>query len=247
MTIHDDLVDLRLHYLAEHLHQFVAQAESAALKPIDIIIRAVELEQLDRSQRSIQRRLKEAKLGRFNMIQDFDWNWPKEVDRSTIESLFSCDYIKGHQNIILAGPQGLGKTMIAKNLAQQAAMRCFSVLYTTASAMVIDLGAQESKASLQRRLRFYESRDLLVLDEIGYLAFDNRAADFVFEIVNRRYEKGSIVITTNLPFKDWGQVFPGAPCVTAMIDRLTHHSKIIKIVGDSYRLRESKTRSKKSD
>jgi DNA replication protein DnaC len=118
VTIHHELVDLRLHYLAENLHQFVAQAESAALKTIDIIVRAVELEQLERSQRSIQRRLKEAKLGRFNMIQDFDWNWPKEVECSTIESLFNCDYIKAHQNIVLADPQGLGKTMIAKNLAQ---------------------------------------------------------------------------------------------------------------------------------
>jgi DNA replication protein DnaC len=246
MTIYEDLLDLRLHYLAGNLQQFVAQAESAAMKPIDIITRAVELEQLERSQRSIQRRLKEAKLGRFSMMKDFDWNWPKEVDRKVIESLFSCDYVEARQNIILAGPQGLGKTMIAKNLAQQAAMRCFSVLYTTASAMVIDLGAQENKSSLQRRLRYYESRDLLVLDEIGYLAFDNRAADFIFEVVNRRYEKGSIIITTNLAFKDWGQIFPGAPCVTAMIDRLTHHAKIIKITGDSYRLRESKSRKDKA-
>jgi len=180
------------------------------------------------------------------MMKDFDWNWPKEADRKVIEGLFSCDFVEARQNIILASPQGLGKTMIAKNLAQQSAMCCFSVLYTTASAMVIDLGAQENKSSLQRRLRYYESRDLLVLDEIGYLAFDNRAADFVFEIVNRRYEKGSVVITTNLAFKDWGQIFPGAPCVTAMIDRLTHHAKIIKINGDSYRLRESKSRKDKA-
>ncbi|MDQ3231199.1 MAG: ATP-binding protein, partial [Pseudobdellovibrionaceae bacterium] len=123
MTIYEDLLDLRLNYLAGNLQQFVAQAESAALKPIDIITRAVELEQLDRSQRSIQRRLKEARLGRFNMIQDFDWNWPKEVDRKMVEGFFSCDFIEARQNIILAGPQGLGKTMIAKNIAQQAAMR----------------------------------------------------------------------------------------------------------------------------
>ena len=239
MTIHEDLAGLRLHYLADNLDQFVAQAESAGLKPRAIIERAIELEQFDRSQRSIARRLKEARLGRFNMMSDFD--------RSLIESLFTCEYIKGMQNIILAGPQGLGKTMLAKNLAQQAALRNHSVFYTTASAMVIDLGAQDSKGALQRRLKFYESKDLLILDEIGYLAFDHRAADFVFEIVNRKYERGSIVITTNLAFKDWGQIFPGAPCVTAMIDRLTHHAKIIKISGESYRLRESKIRSKKSN
>ncbi len=106
MTIHEDLTGLRLHYLADNLDQFVAQAESAGLKPRDIIERAIELEQFDRSQRSIARRLKEARLGRFNMMSDFDWNWPKEVDRSLIESLFTCEYIKGMQNIIVAGPHG---------------------------------------------------------------------------------------------------------------------------------------------
>ena len=141
-----------------------------------------------------------------------------------------------------AGPQGLGKTMIARNLGHFAVMSGYTCLFTTASVLAIDLGAQESRHALQRRLKHYESRDLLIIDEIGYLSFDCKAADFIFEIVNRCYEKSAICISTNLVFKDWTQVFPGAPCVTAMIDRLTHHAKIIKIAGDSHRLRETKAK-----
>ena len=123
----------------------------------------------------------------------------------------------------------------------------YTCLYTTASALVIDLGAQESRLALQRKLKYYESKDFLIIDEIGYLSFDCKAADFIFEIVNRRYEKAATCITTNLAFKEWGQVFPGAPCVTAMIDRLTHRAKIIKIVGESHRVRDTKAKKEKAN
>jgi len=244
MTLYDELSELRLHYLAQNLDSFVDQAESAKTSPKDILSRMAELELVERSRRSTDRRLKEAKLGRFQPIQDYDWQWPKEIDRSAIEALFTKDFLESRKNVILAGAQGLGKTMIARNLGHYAVMSGYTSLFTTASALAIDLGAQESRHALQRRLKHYESRDLLIIDEIGYLSFDCKAADFIFEIVNRRYEKSAICISTNLAFKDWTQVFPGAPCVTAMIDRLTHHAKIIKIAGDSHRLRETKAKKR---
>lgn len=246
MTIYEDLSELRLHYLAENLDAFISQAESSKTSHRDLIARMAGLELVERSRRSTDRRLKEARLGRFQPMQDYDWNWPKEIDRSAVESLFTPEFLESRRNVILAGAQGLGKTMIARNLGHYAVLNGYSCLFTTASALTIDLGAQDSRLALQRKLRFYESRDLLIIDEIGYLSFDNRAADFIFEIVNRRYEKAAICISTNLAFKDWTQVFPGAPCVTAMIDRLTHNARIIKIVGDSHRLRETKTKREKS-
>lgn len=245
MTLADELSELRLHYLAQNLDSFVHQAESAKSSHRDLLSRMAELELVERSRRSTDRRLKESKLGRFLPMKDYDWQWPKEIDRNAIESLFTSEFLESRKNLILAGAQGLGKTMIARNLGHYAVMNGYTCLFTTASALAIDLGAQESQHALQRRLKHYESRDLLIIDEIGYLSFDCRAADFIFEIVNRRYEKSAICISTNLAFKDWTQVFPGAPCVTAMVDRLTHHAKIIKIAGDSHRLRETKAKKER--
>lgn len=245
MTLYDELSELRLHYLSQNLDSFVGQAESANSSPRDLITRMAELELVERSRRSTERRMKEAKLGRFLPLKDYDWNWPKEIDRGMIESLFKPEFLESRKNVILAGAQGLGKTMIARNLGFYAVNSGYTCLYTTASALVIDLGAQDSRLALQRKLKYYESKDFLIIDEIGYLSFDCKAADFIFEIVNRRYEKSATCITTNLAFKDWAQVFPGAPCVTAMIDRLTHHAKIIKIAGDSHRVRETKAKKER--
>ncbi len=246
MTLYDDLSELRLHYLAQNLDDFVNKAEGSKSSHRDLIARMAELELVERSRRGTDRRLKEARLGRVIPMQDYDWSWPKEIDRTAVESIFTPEFLENRKNLILAGAQGLGKTMIARNFGFHAIMSGYTCLFTTASALTIDLGAQESRHALQRRLKHYESRDILIIDEVGYQSFDCRAADFIFEIVNRRYEKSAICISTNLAFKDWAQVFPGAPCVTAMIDRLTHHAKIIKIAGDSHRLRETKAKKERA-
>lgn len=154
MTLYDELSELRLHYLAQNLDTFVGQAESAKSSHRELIARMAELELVERSRRSTDRRLKEARLGRFQPMQDYDWNWPKEIDRSAIESLFTPEFLESRKNVILAGAQGLGKTMIGRNLGYYAS----SCLFTTASALTIDLGAQESRQALQRRLKHYESR-----------------------------------------------------------------------------------------
>ncbi len=188
---------------------------------------------------STERRLQEARLGHYRAMADFDWQWPQEIDRPAIEELLTCAFVERHRNAIICGPQGIGKTMLTRNIGHSAVMVGHTVLFTAASKLVIDLSSQESAAALQRRLRYYERPHLLLIDEVGYLSFDHKAADFIFEIINRRYEHGSIVITTNLAFKDWHKIFPGAPCITAMIDRLTHLAEIVKISGDSFRVKES--------
>lgn len=237
-----DLITLRLHHLAASLDDVIARATKLRLGPREIIELIAKAEILDRSARSTARRLKDAKIGRFKPMTDFDWSWPKQMDREAVERALSLDFLDGDANVVLAGPQGVAKTMIARNIAHNAVIAGHTALVTTASQLVIDLGQQDSSKGLQTRLRTYLRPDVLVVDEIGYLSFDARAADLLFEVVSRRYESGPIVVTTNLSFADWSTIFPGAACVTAMIDRLTHHAEIISIEADSYRCRESRQR-----
>ncbi len=239
-----NLKTLKLNYLVEHLDDFLINCEKASLKPLEMIDRLTELEILEKNQRSTSQRIKTARIGKFRPMQEFDWEHPKKIDKDTIMHLFNLDFIKENRNVVIAGPQGLGKTMISRNLAYQAAIKGHSSLFTTAAQLVMDLGSAESSVALVRKLKMYAKPRLLVIDEIGYLSFDQKSADLIFEIVNRRYETGAIVMTTNLAFKDWGEVFPGSPCVTAMIDRLTHHCEIIKIEGPSFRTKESKGKKK---
>jgi DNA replication protein DnaC len=129
--------------------------------------------------------------------------------------------------------------MIAQNIVHAALLAGHSALFVTASQLLLDLGAQESTRALDRRLRFYASRALLCIDEIGYLSYDTRNADLLFQVVSRRYERRSLVMTTNLAFAEWATVFPNAACTTALIDRVVHHADIIAIEGESYRKREA--------
>jgi DNA replication protein DnaC len=205
----------------------------------------VDLEEKDRVRRSLERRLTDSRLGRFKPMADFDYGWPTKLDRDIVERSLTVDFLPEARNVVLVAPQGLGKTMIAQNIAHQAILKGHSVLFVTAAQLLLDLGSQESSRTLDRRLKHYAKVSLLVLDEVGYLAFDNRNADLLFQVVSRRYEKKSLVLTTNLAFADWPTVFPNATCATALIDRIIHHADVIAIEGESYRLREAKERARK--
>ena len=150
--------------------------------------------------------------------------------------MLSLDFLEAARNVVLVAPGGLGKTMIAKNIAHRAVLAGRSVLFLSAAQMLLDLGGQESTRALERRLHYYAKVGLLVVDELGFLAFDNRNADLIFQVVSRRYEKKSLVLTTNLAFADWHTVFPSATCATALVERVVHHADIVKIDGESYRL-----------
>src|SRR5262245_55554993 len=203
----------------------------------------LDWEEQERARRSLERRLAEAHIGRFKPLSDFDWAWPKSCDRSAIEALMALDFLKEPSNVILVAPNGLGKTMIAQNVAHQAVISGHSVLFTTAGRMLGNLAALDSDSALRRRLRHYEAPRLLVIDEIGYLSYSNRHADLLFELVSRRYEKKSTVVTTNRPFVEWSDVFPNAACVVSLVDRLVHNSEIVVIDGDSYRAKEARQRA----
>jgi DNA replication protein DnaC len=149
------------------------------------------------------------------------------------------DFMNDASNIILIGSNGVGKSTIAQNVAYQAVMQGYTVLFTSAAHMLNDLAAQDGDNALRRRLTHYSKAKLLIIDEVGYLSYSNRHADLLFEIINRRYEKHPTLITTNRPFSEWNEVFPNAACVVSLIDRLVHHSEVIAIEGESYRMKEA--------
>jgi len=221
------------------LDDLVALAAKKRWGPIEILEHVADAEEKDRARRGLERRLSRSRLEKFKPMADFDWNWPSAIDRPLVDSLLNLDFLEGARNVVLVAPGGLGKTMIAQNIAHRAVLAGRSVLFLSAAQLLLDLGAQESARALDRRLHYYAKVGLLVLDEVGFLAFDNRNADLLFQVVSRRYEKKSLVLTTNLAFADWHTVFPSATCATALVERVVHHADIVKIEGESYRLRES--------
>jgi len=202
----------------------------------------LEVEEGERACRSLQRRLRNAKIRPFKPLADFDWAWPTKIDREAILDLFRFDFLGESGNVILIGPNGVGKTTIAQNLAHEALIAGHTVLFTSASEMLNDLAAQDGPSALSRRLRRYVRPMLLVVDEVGYLSYSPQHADLLFDIVNRRNQDRSTVVTTNKPFGEWNEVFPNSSSVVALVDRLVHRSEILEIDGDSYRLKEAKER-----
>jgi DNA replication protein DnaC len=233
------LRNLGLLATASTLNDVIALATKKRWGTTELLEHIADIEEADRARRGLVRRTKRSKLERFKLMADFDWNWPKKIDRPLCESVVRLDFLPDARNVVLVAPQGLGKTMIAQNIVHQAILAGHGALFITAAQLLLDLGAQESSRTLERRLRYYASIGVLVIDEIGFLAFDNRNADLLFQVVSRRYEKKSLILTTNLLFRDWHTIFPNATCATALIDRIVHHADVISIDGDSYRAREA--------
>jgi len=195
-------------------------------------------EETERARRGLERRLRRARLGTCKPMADFDWEWPEKIDRDHVEDLFHLDWLASAANVVLIGPNGIGKTMIAKNLAHQAILAGATVRFLTASELLNTLVEQDTSSSLNRKLALYTRPQLLVIDELGYLSYDTRHADLLFEVVSRRYEHKPTLVTTNKVFKEWGEVFPNATSVVTIVDRLVHRSEIVQIQGESYRLKD---------
>jgi DNA replication protein DnaC len=235
----EQLAQIGLLALADCSEDFLARATKGRFSPRQIVEEIVRLEQTEGAKRSLERRLERSRIGRFKPLADFDWNWPKKIERDVIERALTLDFIEEHRNFVLLGANGVGKTMIAKNLAYQAALAGHSVLFVTAAELLDDLRAEVAHTTFRRKLTKYASPQLLVIDEVGYLSYDHHAADLLYKVVDRRYEKKSIVLTTNLAFRDWNTVFPNATSIATLLDKLTHHADVTVVEGDSYRVHES--------
>ena len=200
-------------------------------------------EEAERARRSMDRRIKEAKLGLFKPMSEFDWTWPTKIDRELVDELFTLKFLPDATNVVLIGTNGLAKTMISQNLAYEALVAGHSVRFVKASELLDELSAADGAFARRRCLKKYSQVDLLAIDEVGYLSYDNRYADLLYEVVTARYQKRSTIVTTNRHFEDWGSVFPNAACVVTLIDRLVHKVEIVAIEGKSYRQHEAQERA----
>jgi DNA replication protein DnaC len=229
---------LRLHGLLAHWPELMAEPEAARR-----VAQWLGWEADERSRRSLERRVRDAHIGRFKPLADFDWSWPEQIDRAAVEDLMTLQFLADASNVVLVGPNGVGKTMCACNLGYQAILAGHTALFVTAGQLLGDLAALDSDSALRRRLRHYAAPDILLVDEVGYLSYSNRHADLLFELVSRRYQHKSTVITTNRAFAEWGEVFPNAACVVSLVDRLMHRAEVVRIEGDSYRQKEADERA----
>jgi len=227
------------------LHGLLAHWDELREQEMPRIKAWLHWEETEGKKRGLERRLGQAHLGRFKPLSDFDWDWLEHGDKDTVSEMMGLDFIAEATNIILMGPNGVGKSTIAQNIAYQAVMQGHTALFVEASQMLGDLAAQDGDNALRRRIKRYVQPSVWVIDDVVYLSYGARHADLLFDIISRRYEVKPTVITTNKPFSEWGEVFPSASCVVSLVDRLIHHSEIIVLEGESYRMKEAQERADK--
>jgi DNA replication protein DnaC len=241
----DSLRALGLYATASSLDDLLDRATRQRLSPQALLEAVVRAEVLERSKRSLERRMMSSRIGAFKPIVDFDWNWPRKIDRSLLERALALEFLREGRNLVLIGSNGVGKTMIAKNVAHAAIHAGHSVVFRTASELIDDLSC-DSPERRRRRIAAYSRPHLLCIDEVGYLSYDDHAADLLFAVINPRYEKRrSILVSTNLAFKDWPSVFPNATCIVTLVDRLTHFADVTLIEAESFRRRESEEHARR--
>lgn len=238
------LEELTLRGVAEDIDAFLALGRKQRWSPIECLQHLVNVERADRSRRSLERRTTRSRVGDFKPLADFDWPWFRRVDRAMIDRAMKLDFVRDNANLVLVGPHGVGKTTILQNVCHQAVLNGHTVHFATASRLLGDLTSTDSPSALHRRLKHYAGIGILAIDELGYLSYDQRAADLLFEVINRRHTaKKPVLVSTNLAFRDWNSVFPHAACTVALVDRLTHRADVIVLDADSWRRKEAQERN----
>ena len=233
------LTTLQLPYIREHYEPVAQQAAAQSMTHIDYLARLVEGEAHRRETRSIERRIKAARFPVLKSLDQFQWNWPRKINRLQIQNLFRLAFLQTHTNAIFLGGVGLGKSHLAIALGHSACLQGYSALFTTAVDIINTLAAARINGGLKRELAKYLKPRVLIVDELGYLPIDKFGADSLFQIFSQRYERGSTVVTTNRAYKHWPEVFNNDSTLTsALLDRLLHHAETVIIEGKSYRTKD---------
>jgi len=230
---------LKLSFVREHFESLAQQAAAEQWSHVEFLARLIEGEAHRREQRSIQRRVGLARFPVLKSLDQFDWNWPKKINRPQIQNLFRLRFIEDNANVIFISTVGLGKSHFSIALGHTACLRGYSVLFTTAVDIINSLSAAQAHGGLKRELRKYLQPRVLLIDELGYLPIDKHGADLLFQVISQRYERGPIVITSNRAYKHWSEIFNNDSTLTsALLDRLLHHAETVLIEGKSFRMKD---------
>jgi DNA replication protein DnaC len=237
--VQEQLRYLKLPFIRKHFEPLAKEAAQAHWGHVDYLAGLIEGEALDRQQRAIQRRIRQAHFPVIKTLESFQWTWPRKINRLQVQNLFRLKFVEDKANVIVLGGVGLGKTHLATALGYAACLKGYSVRFVTAVDVINTLAAAQNAGRLKQELNKYLKPTLVVLDEIGYLPIDKTGADLLFQIISKRYEQGSIVLTSNRVFKKWPEIFNNdATLTSALLDRLLHHAETVLIEGKSYRMKD---------
>lgn len=238
-TLDAHLDTLRLPFLKEHCQALAATAAKNSITHLDYLTQLIEGESALRADRAVARRLQGAHFPVVKTLDSFRWDWPKKINRLQIQDLFRLQFLQDKANVIFLGLVGLGKTHLASALGYAACQQGIGVLFANAIDVINTLSAAQKKGTLKSELRKYTAPSLLILDEVGYLPIDQHGSNLLFQVISARYERGSIVLTTNKAFKQWPTIFNGDSTITAaVLDRLLHHGHLVVLEGSSYRMKD---------
>ncbi len=230
---------LKLPFLKTHNAELAQQAAEQSWTHLDYLGRLIDGQYQQRRQRMIELRIEAAHFPVLKTLEQFHWDWPKKINRLQVQNLFHLEFLAQQANVIFLGTVGLGKTHLATALGYAACLEGHSVLFANAIDVINQLSASQKKSALKSELKKYLRPRVLILDEVGYLPIDQHGADLLFQVISQRYERGSIVLTTNKPFKQWASIFNNDSTITsAVLDRLLHHAETVVIEGTSYRMKD---------
>jgi DNA replication protein DnaC len=230
---------LNLSFMHDHYEASADQAARDHWAHVQYLEYLAEGEVNARLDRSIQRKIRLARFPVVKTLEQFQWNWPKKINRLAVQNLFRLKFLEDKANVIFLGGVGIGKSHLATALGYLACLKGHSVLFATAVDVINSLGAAQAANRLKFELKKYLAPAVLLLDELGFLPIDKRGADLLFQVISQRYERGSIIITSNRSFKNWPEIFNNDSTLTsAILDRLLHHAETILIEGKSYRMKD---------
>ena len=239
------LKKLRLPTFQSEYSKLARQCAAENKDHVQYLLRLCELELIERERRMIERRIKAAKFPATKSLDSFDFKTIPSLNKVLTMELARCEYVGKRQNIIALGPSGTGKTHIALGLGLAACQKGLKVRFTTAAALVHEMIEAVDERRLQRHQKQLAAQELLIIDELGFVPLSKTGAELLFEVISQRYERGSIIITSNLPFDEWTEVFGSERLTGATLDRLTHHVHMLEMNGESYRLNQSRAQRKK--